>query len=199
MGGSPPLRWVGSRHHPLITSFQATINYPSVSIIVTILAASPTIMDSLTTCISLRPNTRRSKKGKHQKNDVLQITLDPPLPLDRTDVIEITTFEHWLKICIQIILYHCRFRDFRCSIMVGSVLGRNLKDRPVFGQKKVEECQCRSKARQGGGVTDGEKLPPRLLPRLVLCDQCAPLVQPGLTRLPRRLFHKIFLTPGIKS
>ena len=37
---------------------------------------------------------------------------------------------------IQIILYRCRFRDFRCSLMVGSVLGRNLKDRPVFGRKK---------------------------------------------------------------
>ena len=45
MWGSPPLRWPPSRpllrHHPPITSFQATINYPSVSIILTILAASP--------------------------------------------------------------------------------------------------------------------------------------------------------------
>ena len=45
---------------------------------------------------------------------------------------------------------------------------------------------------QGGGVTDGEKLPPRLLPTLVLCDQCAPLVQPPLTRLPRESFSEYF-------
>ena len=154
MGGSPPLRWVGSRpllrHHPLITSFQATINYPSVSIIVTILTASPTIIHSLTTCISLRSNTSRSKAASSQRKDTLEerwfANCDPPLALERTDIIEIITFERWIKICIQIILYHCRFRDFCCSIMVGSVLGRNLKDRPVFGRKKVEECQCRSKA-----------------------------------------------------
>ena len=50
--------------------------------------------------------------------------------------------------------------------------------------------------KQGGGRCYGRgKIAPRLLPRLVLCDQCAPLVQPPLTRLPRRLFQKIFSTP----
>ena len=41
---------------------------------------------------------------------------------------------------------------------------------------------------------------PRLLPRLVLCDQCAPLVQPGLPRLPRESpFSELFSTPaGLK-
>ena len=40
--------------------------------------------------------------------------------------------------------------------MVGSVLGRNLKDRPVFGRKSGRM----SAMEQGGGVTDEEKLPP---------------------------------------
>ena len=58
---------------------------------------------------------------------------------------------------IQIILYRCRFRDFRCSLMVGSVLGRNLKDRPVFSRKKVEECQCWSKVEV---LRTGKNCPP---------------------------------------
>ena len=33
------------------------------------------------------------------------------------------------------VLHHCPSRDFRCSLMRGSVLGRNLKDRLVFGRK----------------------------------------------------------------
>ena len=38
---------------------------------------------------------------------------------------------------------------------------------------------------------------PRLLPRLVLCDQCAPVVQPGLPRLPRELpISESFSTPA---
>ena len=111
------MRWAGSRpllrHHPLIRSFQATINYPSVSIIVTILAAS---------------HLHRQPQTQHES-----------------------------KICIQIILYRCQFRDFRCSLMVGSVLGRNLKDRPVFGRKKVEECQCWSKVEV---LRTGKNCPP---------------------------------------
>ena len=43
------------------------------------------------------------------------------------------------------------------------------------------------------------KIAPRLLPRLVLCDQCAPLVQPPLTRLPRVAFFTFFSTPGRPS
>ena len=96
---------------------------------------------------------------------------------------------------IQIILYRCRFRDFRCSLMVGSVLGRNLKDRPVFGRKKWKNVSVGARWRCYGRG----KIAPRLLPRLVLCDQCAPLVQPPLTRLPRVAFFTFFSTPGRPS
>ena len=82
------------------------------------------------------------------------------------------------------VLHHCPSGDFRCSLMRGSVLGRNLKDRLVFGQKSGRMWGLE----RGGGVTAEEKLPPT--------SSKAGFVRPmrsacptSLTRLLRRLFQ----------
>ena len=75
----------------------------------------------------------------------------------------------------------------------GFCFGQEFKGSPCFWQKKVEECQRWSKVE----VLRTRKNCPRLLPRLVLCDQCAPVVQPGLPRLPRESpFSELFSTPA---
>ena len=73
---------------------------------------------------------------------------------------------------------------FRCSLMRGSVLGRNLKDRLVFGQKSGRMWGLE----RGGGVTAEEKLPPTsskagfVRPMRSACPTSS-------TRLLRRLFQ----------
>ena len=82
------------------------------------------------------------------------------------------------------VLHHCPSGDFRCSLMRGSVLGRNLKDRLVFGQKSGRMWGLE----RVGGVTAEEKLPPTsskagfVRPMRSACPTSS-------TRLLRRLFQ----------